>query len=589
MTDVKENVKKISADIRENERYIQERCENCADILIRPMRLGDERKVDCLMVYIEVAVSNMMLDDSAIGKMINHFWEIPPEKIPEFMQNNSLGIADVQKLNDMNEVLGAVLSGNAVFFIDGYDKAMKISSRGYPNMGVSEAESEKVLRGSREGFSDSVKTNSALVRKRLRDTRMKVEEYQMGVRSNTVLQILYIDDLVHEELLEQIKERIEEYEIDGVLDSGMLEQLTEEPWYSPFPQYQVTERPDRAALELLNGKVVLLCDNSPSALILPGSFSGFMESSEDWYHHFEMASFLRILRYLALLTAMLLPGLYLAVIRFHTQILPANLLLSFAEAREGVPFTSVTELILLELAFELIREAGVRVPGALGNAIGIVGGLIIGDAAVSANLVSPIVVMIVALGNKAGHQLWQYACGIDDSPVRAQPEEAKGFSVETTFNDDIVSVEQVLPILLEQCDIVATRMRRKEKKCTSVSVTFRTLDFRNKSHQTTLANATDLTDEIYKNAKRLFVESWKGEPLRLIGVALTNLKDESFEQLSLFEDNEKKERRRKLDATMDEIRRKYGNDKIKRASIMNSNGGIARKARAQIKNEDEKE
>ena len=193
------------------------------------------------------------------------------------------------------------------------------------------------------------------------------------------------------------------------------------------------------------------------------------------------------------------------------------------------------------------------------------------------------------LGNKAGHQLWQYACGIDDSPVRAQPEEAKGFSVETTFNDDIVSVEQVLPILLEQCDVVATRMRRKEKKCTSVSVTFRTLDFRNKSHQTTLANATDLTDEIYKNAKRLFVESWKGEPLRLIGVALTNLKDESFEQLSLFEDNEKKERRRKLDATMDEIRRKYGNDKIKRASIMNSNGGIARKARAQMKNEDEKE
>lgn len=191
------------------------------------------------------------------------------------------------------------------------------------------------------------------------------------------------------------------------------------------------------------------------------------------------------------------------------------------------------------------------------------------------------------LGNKAGHQLWQYAHGIDDSPVRAQPEEAKGFSVETTFNDDIVSVEQVLPILLEQCDIVATRMRRKEKKCTSVSVTFRTLDFRNKSHQTTLATATDLTDEIYKNAKRLFVESWKGEPLRLIGVALTNLKDESFEQLSLFEDNEKKERRRKLDATMDEIRRKYGNDKIKRASIMNSNGGIARKARAQIKNEDE--
>ena len=192
------------------------------------------------------------------------------------------------------------------------------------------------------------------------------------------------------------------------------------------------------------------------------------------------------------------------------------------------------------------------------------------------------------LGNKVGHQLWQYACGIDESPVREQPEEAKGFSVETTFNDDIVSVEQVLPILLEQCDVVATRMRRKEKKCTSVSVTFRTLDFRNKSHQTTLPNATDMTDEIYKNAKKLFIESWKGEPLRLIGVALTNLTDESFEQMSLFEDNEQKERHRKLDATMDAIRQKFGNDKITRASIMNSNAGIARKARAQMKNEDEK-
>ena len=389
--------RKVSANLRENEKYLRSRLENCADILIRPMRLGENHKVDCLMVYIEVAVSNMMLDDSAIGKMINHFWEISPGQIQEFVQHNSLGIADVKKLEDLDEAIEAMLTGNAIFFIDGYDKAMKISSKGYPSMGVMEAESEKVLRGSREGFSDSVKSNSALVRKRLRDTRLKVEEYKIGVRSHTLTQVLYMDDLVHEELLEEVKNRLEEYKIDGILDSGMLEQLTEKPWYSPFPQYQVTERPDRTALELLNGKIALLCDNSPSALILPGAFSSFMESSEDWYHHFEMATFLRILRYLALLTATLLPGLYLAVIRFHTQILPTNLLLSFADAREGVPFSSVTELVFLVLAFDLIREAGVRVPGALGNAIGIVGGLIIGDAAVSANLVSPIVVMIVAL------------------------------------------------------------------------------------------------------------------------------------------------------------------------------------------------
>ena len=389
-----EESRKVSANLRENEKYLRSRLENCSDILIRPMRLGDKHKVDCLMVYIEVAVSNMMLDDSALGKMINHFWEISPEDIQEFVRHNSLGIADVKKLENLDESIDAMLAGNAVFFIDGYDKAMKISSKGYPSTGVMEAESEKVLRGSREGFSDSVKSNSALVRKRLRDTRLKVEEYKIGVRSHTLTQVLYMDDLVH---LEEVKERLEEFQIDGILDSGMLEQLTEDVWYSPFPQYQTTERPDRAVQEILKGKVVILCDNSPEALILPGNFSSFMESSEDWYHRFEMASFLRILRYLAVIMATVLPGLYLAVIRFHTQILPSALILSFAEAREGVPFSSVVELIFLELAFELIREAGVRVPGSLGNAIGIVGGLVIGQAAVEANLVSPIVVMIVAL------------------------------------------------------------------------------------------------------------------------------------------------------------------------------------------------
>lgn len=227
---------------------------------------------------------------------------------------------------------------------------------------------------------------------------------------------------------------------------------------------------------------------------------------------------------------------------------------------------SVRDLLFLGKAFEKkLTEAGIRTIGDMAH---------VSESEIQA-----------LLGNKAGHQLHQYALGIDESPVKAKPEEAKGFSVETTFNDDIVSVEQVLPILLEQCDVVTTRMRRKGKKCTSVSVTFRTLDFKNKSHQTTLSNATDMTDEIFRNAKKLFTESWKGEPLRLIGVALTNLTDESFEQLSLFEDNEKKERHRKLDATMDEIRQKFGNDKITRASIMNSNSGIARKARAQMKNE----
>ena len=387
----------VYESVRKNEEYIRKKCDQCADIIIRPMRLGDERKVDCLIVYLEVAVSNMMLEDSVIGKLINHFWEIPPSQMKEFLKNNSLGISDVKELPTLEEAVEAMLAGNAVFFMDGYDRAVKIAGKGYPAMMVGKAETEKVLRGSKEGFTDSVKINSALIRKRVKDTRLKVVERQMGVRSNTMLQLLYVEDLVQEDLLSEIQRRLDQFEIDGIFDSGMVEQLTEEVWYSPFPQFQSTERPDRAAMELLEGRIVLLCDNSPMALLLPTTFHSFMTSSEDMYNRFEMVSFVRMLRYLAVLTAVLIPGLYLAVIRFHTQVLPANLILSFAEARAGVPFSSVVELVFLELSFELIREAGIRMPGPLGNAIGIVGGLIIGQASVTANLVSPIVVIIVAL------------------------------------------------------------------------------------------------------------------------------------------------------------------------------------------------
>ena len=387
---------KIETELETNIRYIESRFEGCADAVMRRILVGDE-KLGMYVVYMDSMYDRDFIDGVVLKSLLFDRIQLPDQNAGQVIFNKYLATADVKETNRMEMLIDEVLKGNTAIFIDGMAKAMIVSSKNLPGRGVSEAETEVSVRGSKESFTESFRVNTVLIRRRIRDTRLKSRQMTIGVRSKTDVALMYMEDLVHEELLEEIKNRLEEYKIDGILDSGMLEQLTEKPWYSPFPQYQVTERPDRTALELLNGKIALLCDNSPSALILPGAFSSFMESSEDWYHHFEMATFLRILRYLALLTATLLPGLYLAVIRFHTQILPTNLLLSFADAREGVPFSSVTELILLELAFELIREAGVRVPGALGNAIGIVGGLIIGDAAVSANLVSPIVVMIVAL------------------------------------------------------------------------------------------------------------------------------------------------------------------------------------------------
>ncbi len=387
---------KVSSSLKKNEAWLNEQCAGCADILMHRMKLGQEMDVDALLVHIEVTVSNTLLEDSLMGRLLNRLREIPSGDLATVLDNNALGVSDAMAFGDMDQAMDALLAGNALLFLDGYPKVLKIAAKGYPSMGVQKAETEKALRGSREGFTESVKLNEALIRKRIRSTGLKIEESPLGERSNTMTALVYMEDLIYPDLLEKIRAEIRQWEIDGILDTGMLEQLCQEHWLSPFPQFETTERPDRAAMEALNGRIVLLCDNSPTALLFPTTFNDFMQAGEDRYHWFGMVTFLRILRYLAMAAALLISGCYLAVTYFHTQILPTNLLLSFAEARKGVPFPGIIEILLMELAFELIREAGIRMPGPLGGTIGIVGGLIIGDAAVSANLVSPMAVVVVA-------------------------------------------------------------------------------------------------------------------------------------------------------------------------------------------------
>ncbi len=387
---------KISENLEQNIALYKQIFSDCADIKMRKMQLGKNKKRACFLAYIEVSVSNTLLENTALGRLMAALEQIPEEEINRILDTNALAIADETPYSYVEDAAEGMLTGDAILFVDGYTKALKIADQGYPGMGVQEPDSEKVIRGSKEGFTDSVKTNTALIRKRIRSTRVKVQEIKKGVRSQTSVDLVYMDDLIYPSVLEEIKQRLSAFEIDGVLDSGIIEQLGEEKWYSPFPQFQTTQRPDRAALAVLEGRIVLLSDNSPVALILPTDMNSFLKSSDDYYNRFEVATFARILRYMAAFFAMTLPGLYLAVTNFHTQLLPTPLLLSFWEARIGVPFPAALEVILMEISFELLREAGVRLPGAMGNTIGIVGGLIIGQAAVDANLVSPIVVIVVA-------------------------------------------------------------------------------------------------------------------------------------------------------------------------------------------------
>ena len=384
---------KITPCLSENIAHMEKLFSVCDDIKKKQMNLGKNGDVPCYLTFIEVSVD---MGTSALSEVLKYLRTIEKEEIYDVLSQNALGISDATFFSTIEEAADGLLTGETILFVDGFAQALKIPDDGYPRMSLSEADSEKVIRGSNEGFSDSVKQNAALIRKRVRSPKVKVKQLKTGIRSNTNVYLVYMDDLVYPGLLKEIERRMDGFEIDGVLDSGVIEQLTEEKWYSPFPQFQTTERPDRAAMSILEGRVILLVDNSPVALILPTDYNSFIRTSDDYYNRFEIASFGRMLRYVASFFAMTLPGLYLAVTNFHTQILPTTLLLSFADARRGVPFPAVIEVLIMEISFELLREAGVRLPGAMGNTIGIVGGLIIGQAAVEANLVSPIVVIVIS-------------------------------------------------------------------------------------------------------------------------------------------------------------------------------------------------
>ena len=386
----------MTTNIDENIKSFRQIYSDCSDIKMQEMYLGRDASIKCFVAYIEVTCAGSGINNSAFGRFTSYLEGIDRDQVKEVLDKNQAALSEFAHLHTVREAAQMMLTGDVIFFVDGYPDAFKLPDKGYPAMSIQEIDSEKVIRGSNEGFADSIKINTALIRRRLRSTRLKCKEVKKGLRGHSNVDILYVRDLVKDGLVEEVERNLDSYVIDHVGDSGVIEQFAEAKWYSPFPQFQTTQRPDRAALAVLEGRIVLLCDNSPVALILPTDLNSFLKTSDDYYNRFGVATFARILRYMAAFFAMTLPGLYLAVTNFHTQILPTPLLLSFWEARIGVPFPAALEVILMEISFELLREAGVRLPGAMGNTIGIVGGLIIGQAAVDANLVSPIVVIVVA-------------------------------------------------------------------------------------------------------------------------------------------------------------------------------------------------
>lgn len=389
-------VGRIEMSVDKNIENIKSIFENCNDIIQKEFYIGKSKDIKAFVCYTDGLTNSNMLELSLISPLLGSI-EQSGDALFDTIFNKTIEIADMKSVTELEDAVLGILSGDTCVFIDGTSQAIVISSKSYPLRSISEPESEMGMRGARDSFNESLRTNTALIRRRVKDTRLKVEQLKIGTRSNTDIALMYVDDLVQEDTLSQIKDKIKDISIDAIFDAGMVEHLMEDTWYSPFPQYQYTERPDKAASGVLEGRVAVVVDNSPGILLIPATLPCFFQASDDYYNRFYTATFERILRYIAALFAVGLPGLYVAIFNFHTVVLPTSLVLKFGGARLGVPFPIVVEIIIMELAFELLREAGVRMPGQMGNTIGVVGGLIVGQAAVEAGLVSTIVVIVVAL------------------------------------------------------------------------------------------------------------------------------------------------------------------------------------------------
>lgn len=393
----------INPALNENIRLLENTFADCGDYVGRKFQAGGIHGIWLYAAYLDMLTDRNQIDLTVAARLFtlepaDLTAAVPPGgSIFDALRDSGLPTFDMKETDDMDMVLHDILAGDTVFFVDGYEKALVVSSKGFPSRGVTTAETEVVLQGSKEAFSEAFRINTALVRRRIRDTRLKIKQLQVGQRSQTDVALMYMDDIVRPSVLREVEKRVRQIDIDAIMDSGILEQLMEENWLSPFPQAQLTERPDKAAASILEGRIVIVVDNSPFVLIVPVTMNVFFQSAEDYYNRWQVASLTRMLRYAAACMAVLLPGFYIAVAVYHPSMLPLLMITKMAGARQNVPFPAVIEILLMDAAFELLREAGIRLPGAAGGTIGIVGGLIIGQAAVEAGLVSPIVVIIVAL------------------------------------------------------------------------------------------------------------------------------------------------------------------------------------------------
>ncbi|WP_243385510.1 spore germination protein [Bacillus kexueae] len=297
----------------------------------------------------------------------------------------------------IDSIYDLLLKGHTILFIDGVNKLFVFSTSGVPKRSIEEPQTESMLKGTHLGFIEVREDNISMVRQYVDGQSLKIKHYQLGRRKKCTVSLMFLDDLVHGDVLVELENRLKKVDVDTLLTIGGLEEMIEDNPYSPFPQFLTTERPDTVSMHLLQGRIAMFMDHSSGVLVGPSNFASFFHTVDDYNLRWSVVSFIRFLRFAAFFLSILLPSIYIAVLSFHYEVIPINLYVSVAESRERVPLPPIIEAYIMEVTLETLREAGLRLPAPIGQTVGIVGGIVIGQAAVEAGLVSNIMVIVVAL------------------------------------------------------------------------------------------------------------------------------------------------------------------------------------------------
>ncbi|MGM1022223.1 MAG: spore germination protein [Bacillota bacterium] len=403
---------KMTGDYDADLKSIQEAIGENSDVHFREFMVK-KFHARSVLIFIEGMQDEELINKQVLQVLMFEGQQEQQESISNsFIKDSLMPLTQVSEVADMEDLQESILLGHTALLIEGMKEVLLVGSPNGAVRSVNEPTSEALLRGPRIGFTEVLSENTSMLRRQGLNKNLEMKKFQVGSRIKKDLVIAYIKDIVNPELLQEVKNRISKIDMDYLAESGYIEQLIEDNYLSPFQQAHNTERPDRVISALLEGRIAILLDGTPFALIVPVTFSMLLQSPEDYYERWIPGTLLRLLRFCGAFIALMGPALYISFISFHPGLIPTRLLISIIETRQGVPFPSVIEVMILEISIEILREAGIRLPKPIGPAMGIVGGLVIGDAAVNAGIVSPFLVIVVSVTAISSFSIPTYSAGI---------------------------------------------------------------------------------------------------------------------------------------------------------------------------------